>query len=140
MFHFDKGLRITSIDLGVDICRRQARGFVSHAHTDHMARHEMAFCTPATARMYQRRFGPRLVRLMPFGDVMDWHGVRLSTHPAGHVFGSAMLLVDDGRQKMLYTGDFKLGSSATAEEAEPPEADVLVMESTFGDPQYRLPP
>ncbi len=105
-----------------------------------MARHELAFCTPVTSRMYQRRHGARLTRPMPFGEIMEWHGVRLSTHPAGHVFGSAMLLAEDGKQRLLYTGDFKLGPSATAEEADPPPADVLVMETTFGDPQYRLPP
>jgi len=60
--------------------------------------------------------------------------------PRRHVLGSAMLLAYDGNERLLYTGDFKLGPSATAEEASPPTADVLVMESTFGDPKYRLPP
>jgi hypothetical protein len=40
----------------------------------------------------------------------------------------------------LYTGDFKLGESATAEAADLPQADVLIMESTFGKPRYRMPP
>jgi Cft2 family RNA processing exonuclease len=90
--------------------------------------------------LYQHRYGPRQTRPMPFGESLDWNGIRLTTHPAGHVLGSAMLLVDDGRQKLLYTGDFKLGESATAERAEPPQADILVMETTFGDPFYKLPP
>ena len=51
-----------------------------------------------------------------------------------------MLLAEDGDRSLLYTGDFKLGPSATAEEAELPHADVLVMESTFGLPRYRMPP
>jgi Cft2 family RNA processing exonuclease len=51
-----------------------------------------------------------------------------------------MLLADDGQQKLLYTGDFKLGESATAERAELPKADVLVIESTYGNPLYRLTP
>ena len=59
MFHFDGGLKITRIDLAVDFRRRQPRGFISHAHTDHMGRHELAYCTPATAALYQRRYGPR---------------------------------------------------------------------------------
>jgi Cft2 family RNA processing exonuclease len=140
MFHFDGGLKITAIDLAVDCRRRQPRGFISHAHTDHMARHELAFCTPATAALYQRRYGERPTRGMPFGEPLEIGGVRLTTHPAGHVFGSAMLLADDGSQRLLYTGDFKLRQSRTAEAAAPPPADVLVMECTFGDPKYRLPP
>jgi putative mRNA 3-end processing factor len=51
-----------------------------------------------------------------------------------------MLLADDGGRTLLYTGDFKLDASATAEAAELPRADILVMESTFGRPRYRLPP
>lgn len=140
MFHFDNGLRITRLDLAVDVRRRQPRGFISHAHTDHMARHELAYCTPTTAALYQHRFGPRATRLMPFGEPLTWHDCVLTTHPAGHVFGSAMLGIAGPEGTVLYTGDFKLGASATAERAAPPKADVLIMESTYGEPHYRLPP
>jgi Cft2 family RNA processing exonuclease len=140
MFHFDAGLRITSIDLAVDVRRRQPRGFISHAHTDHMGRHELAYCTPATAALYQKRYGERPTRPMPFGESLVWGGLTLTTHPAGHVFGSAMLSICDGVSTVLYTGDFKLRASATAEAAAPPRADVLIMESTYGEPRYRLPP
>lgn len=140
MFHYDGGLKLTRIDLAIDICRRQPRGFISHAHSDHIGRHELAFCTPATARLYQHRLGPRLVKEMPYRRPLEWEGMRLTTFPAGHILGSAMLLAEEEGRSLLYTGDFKLGESATAERAEPPQADVLVMESTFGHPQYRLPP
>ena len=140
MFHYDRGLKITSIDLAIDFRRRQPRGFISHAHTDHMARHELAFCTPATSALYQHRYGQQSARVMPFGVALEWNSLRLTTYPAGHVFGSAMLLVEGEGQRLLYTGDFKLGASCTAEACKPPKADVLVMESTFGDPYFRLPP
>ncbi|HEV3137035.1 MAG TPA: MBL fold metallo-hydrolase RNA specificity domain-containing protein, partial [Pirellulales bacterium] len=71
---------------------------------------------------------------------LEWGGLRLTTFPAGHCLGSAMLLAEDGDQSLLYTGDFKLGDSATAERAELPHADVLVIESTYGNPFYRHPP
>ncbi len=137
MFHYDRGLKLTSADLAVDICRRQPRGFVSHAHRDHMARHELALCTPETARLYHLRLGKRPVLEMPYRQTLDWGGLRLTTYPAGHCLGSAMLLADDGCQTLLYTGDFKLTESATAERAELPAADILVIESTFGMPEYR---
>ncbi len=140
MFHFDRGLKLTSIDLAVDVRRRQPRGFISHAHTDHMARHELAFCTPATAALYQHRYGRRRTHEMPFRQSLQWGEMQLTTYPAGHVFGSAMLLAESDGCRLLYTGDFKLEPSATAEEAELPQADILVMESTFGHPRYRLPP
>ena len=105
-----------------------------------MARHELAICTPATGRLYQLRLGTRPVLELPYRQPLDYAGMRLTTYPAGHCLGSAMLLADNGEQKLLYTGDFKLGESATAERAELPKADILVMECTYGEPQYRLTP
>jgi Cft2 family RNA processing exonuclease len=141
VFHYDAGLFLTLAQLGVDVRRRQARCFVSHAHADHIARHELAFATPGTARLYQHRLGTKhRVREMAYGEPLDLGGLRLTAFPAGHCLGSAMLLADDGERTLLYTGDFKLGPSATSEPAELPQADVLIMESTFGRPHYRLPP
>ena len=141
MFHYDDGLFLTRAGLAVDVRRRQPRSFVSHAHTDHIARHELALATPTTARLYQHRLGKRhRVLEMSFGLPIEFGSLRLTALPAGHCLGSAMLLAEDGEGSLLYTGDFKLDESATAEPAELPHADVLVMESTFGLPKYRLPP
>ncbi len=140
MFHFDRGLKLTKADLAIDFRRRQPRAFVSHAHADHMARHEYALCTPATAALYRLRYGTIPTRELDYRQPLDWGGLRLTTYPAGHCLGSAMLLAEDGDQSLLYTGDFKLGESATAEAAELPRADILVIESTYGNPVYRHPP
>ncbi len=140
MFHWDNGLKLTKADLAVDFRRRQPRAFISHAHSDHIARHEYALCTPETAALYQHRLGPRPTLAMPYRKPILWGGLRLTTFPAGHCLGSAMLLAEDGEQSLLYTGDFKLGESATTEKAELPHADILVIECTYGHPDYRLPP
>ncbi len=131
---------LTKAGLAVDFRRRQPRAFISHAHSDHIARHEYALCTPETAALYRHRLGPRPTLAMPYGQPIEWGGLRLTTFPAGHCLGSAMLLAEDGRQSLLYTGDFKLGESATAVRAQLPHAEILVIESTFGHPDYRLPP
>lgn len=140
MFHWEGGLMLTKAGLAIDFRRRQPRAFVSHAHSDHMARHEYALCTPETAALYQLRLGRRPTLAMPFREPIEWGGLRLTTYPAGHCLGSAMLLAEDEGQSLLYTGDFKLGPSATSVPAELPRADILVLESTFGYPDYRLPP
>jgi Cft2 family RNA processing exonuclease len=141
MFHYDAGLFLTSAQLAVDVRRRQPRCFVSHAHADHIARHELALATPVTARLYRHRMGARhRVLEMPFRNPLQFGDLQLTAFPAGHCFGSAMLLAEEGECSLLYTGDFKLDASATAEAAELPRADILVMESTFGLPRYRMPP
>lgn len=141
MFHWDRGLFLTAAGLALDVRRRQPRGFVSHAHADHIAAHELALATPATARLYQHRLGAhRRTKEFDYRQPLEFGPLRLTALPAGHCLGSAMLLAEDGERSLLYTGDFKLGLSATCESAELPQADVLVMESTFGQPRYRMPP
>ncbi len=140
MFHWENGLKLTTADLAIDFRRRQPRAFISHAHSDHMARHEFALGTPETGALYQLRLGPRRTLDLPYRQTLDWAGLRLTTYPAGHCLGSAMLLAEDQGRTLLYTGDFKLRPSLTAEPAELPHADTLVIESTYGHPDYRLPP
>ena len=141
MFHWDKGVFLTEAGLALDVPRRQKCGFISHAHADHIASHELALCTPETAALYRLRRGARLrTKEMPYRKPLEYGSFQLTTYPAGHCLGSAMLLADDGQQSLLFTGDFKLGPSATSEEAELPNADILVMESTFGKPRYQMPP
>jgi len=140
MFHWDGGLVLTKAALAVDFTRRQPRAFISHAHTDHIARHQYALCTPQTSALYQLRLGRRTTREMQYRSPVEWGGLRLTAYPAGHCLGSAMLLAEDGDQSLLYTGDFKLGQSATAEVADFPSAQILVIESTYGHPGYKFPP
>lgn len=141
MFHWDRGLFLTAANLSLDVTRRQKLGFMSHAHADHIATHELGFCTRETAALFHHRRGKKhRVKILPYHETTEFGPLRLTTYPAGHCLGSAMLLAESDTQSLLYTGDFKLGPSVTSEPAELPYADILVMESTFGRPQYRLPP
>jgi len=141
MFHWDRGLFLTAANLALDVTRRQKLGFMSHAHADHIARHELGLCTRETAALYRHRRGAHhRIKELPYRQPIEFGPLRLTTYPAGHCLGSAMLLAEVDDQSLLYTGDFKLGPSVTSEPAELPHADILVMESTFGKPQYRLPP
>lgn len=139
MFYWDNGLFIAKPHLAVDLTRRQACGFISHAHADHMARHELTLCTVETASLYQHRLGKRNVKILPYLEPVEWGGVMLTLYPAGHCLGSAMLQVEDDGKTLLYTGDFKFGTPETSQEIVIPKSDILIMETTFGDPKYRFP-
>jgi DNA ligase-1 len=65
---------------------------------------------------------------------------RITLVPAGHIFGSAMSLIECEGESLLYTGDFKLRRGRSAEVCQPVRADVLIMETTFGRPEYCFPP
>lgn len=138
MIIYDDGLKLAS-GMAIDFQRRQQLAFVSHAHGDHMARHELAVCTASTAAIYQHRLGRRRVKIVEYGEPWKQGDDTLTAVPAGHMLGSAMLLVERGLS-LLYTGDFQRNAARTAAPIERfPQVDVLIMESTFGDPRWTLP-
>lgn len=65
-------------------------------------------------------------------------GIRITFYDAGHILGSASVAVDleekNGRRRVLFSGD--LGSSGRVvlrDPATPPDSDIVVMETTYGD-------
>jgi putative mRNA 3-end processing factor len=137
------GMRVAESPLFLDARRPRALSFVSHAHSDHIARHDRVIATSATASLLAAKLG-RIKRASvvtaPYGQAFDLGALKLSLHPAGHVKGSAQILIRREGRRILYTGDLGLSPSMTAEAAEVVPCDVLILESTFGHPRYRLPP
>ncbi|MCL4390791.1 MBL fold metallo-hydrolase, partial [Candidatus Marsarchaeota archaeon] len=56
--------------------------------------------------------------------------------PAGHILGSAMISVSDGKNTLLYTGDINTAKSKLFDgtELKGLNADTLITESTYGAP------
>jgi Cft2 family RNA processing exonuclease len=135
------GLFLPQIGWHLDSQRGVERSFVSHAHFDHLGRHRTILCSPNTLRLVAARMGGRRKEVVvPFGDAHELEdGTRITLHPAGHVLGSAQFRAENEHGSILYTGDFKLSTSASAEQCETPRADVLIMETTFGKPRYVFP-
>ncbi|HUY11597.1 MAG TPA: MBL fold metallo-hydrolase RNA specificity domain-containing protein [Candidatus Dormibacteraeota bacterium] len=139
----DRCLYIPQIDLWVDSMRRRERSYVSHAHSDHAREHDLVIATPSTAALCTARFSTRrkvAFETHDFNEPWIIGDHRLTLFSAGHVLGSAQLLVEGAAGRHVYTGDFKLARSRTVAEAEIKRCDVLVMECTFGRPQYVFPP
>jgi DNA ligase 1 len=51
---FNRGIYLPEMDFWLDPWDARPAAFVSHAHADHFARHEQAWCS-AIIRMYLRR-------------------------------------------------------------------------------------
>lgn len=136
------GLHLTGTQLSLDARRKTPLSFVSHAHADHIARHERVIATAATIRLMSHRLGELPAALpVPYGRPFELGPLFLELFPAGHILGSAQLRVTraDG-VRIVYTGDLNLQPALTAERATVVECDTLVIESTFGHPRFRLPP
>jgi len=139
------GIYLPEADLWLDPHFGVKRAFISHAHADHVARHEMTFCSEVTRDLMKTRYGFKNegeVRALPLREVIEWEGWELQLLPAGHIIGSAMLHLTrtaDGAT-LLYTGDYKLRQGLSSERCELLHADTLIMECTFGLPQFAFPP
>lgn len=138
-----KGLWLPQIGWWLDAQTSQPRSIVSHAHSDHIARHREVVCTRPTSLFLARRLGRRRSEhILPYGQTerltLD---CTITLHPAGHILGSSLVLLRHEKLgSLLYTGDFKLRPGRAAETCQPPRADVLVLETTFGLPRYVFPP
>jgi len=136
------GLHLSGTPLSLDAKRKSPLSFVSHGHSDHIARHERTIATSATLRFMEHRLGTVHAPLpVPFGRPFELGALTLELLPAGHILGSAQIRVirDDGR-RIVYTGDLNVVPSLTAEPVQVAECDTLVIESTFGHPRYVFPP
>ncbi|MBV9924730.1 MAG: MBL fold metallo-hydrolase [Acidobacteria bacterium] len=137
---YREGLYLPDLDLWFDADGPRERCVISHAHSDHIAEHRGIVATPETARLFQHRRGEAEVEALKYGERRDYGRYALTMYPAGHCLGSAQILVEADGERLVYTGDIKLRPNVTAEQAVVVPCDTLVMESTFGDPQYRFPP
>ena len=153
----ERSLYVGDLDLWIDSMRPRARSYVSHGHSDHAREHDVIVATPATAEICRSRFRrraekPRQLSLVREKRRPDCHFEEhrfnhtwrdgehdLTLFSAGHVLGSAQLLIEGEHGRFVYTGDFKLERSYTCEPPEVKRCDVLLMECTYGRPQYVFP-
>ncbi len=140
-------------DLTIDGFERRRIHVVTHAHADHLGGLnesvkyvEKIIATPATIDL-----------ILELGYILHSNGLRglfrskshpLNYHeeyglsdgklvllPAQHIIGACQVLVNLKDLVIGYTGDFKLGRGTEIIE----EPDVLIIETTYGDPSHRRP-
>jgi putative mRNA 3-end processing factor len=127
----------------IDPVKPVQRAIISHAHADHANPYSAEmYCTSATASFIQQRYRDKekgIFNIRNFNDEFIIGGIKIQLIPAGHMLGSAQVLITDGNERWLYTGDFKLQADATCEPYQQAEADVLITETTFADPEIIHP-
>ena len=116
-----------------DPVRKTPGSVVSHGHMDHLT--SGGIMTPETLDILKVRRGGTGTPL-PYGKEIDVNGFRVTMRDAGHVFGSAMIRVDD----LLYTGDFNPEGGATCGRARPESVHTLIVDATYGRPGFNFPP
>lgn len=137
----DGDLYLPGVDLWLDPIRHRPTAFISHAHADHVrSRHDVVLCTPGTAALVRLRVKRFKAQALEFGQTINRKGYTVRLVSAGHVFGSAQLVVEAPNWRFVYTGDFKMAGSLTCEPIEVLPAECVLMESTFAHARYTFPP
>lgn len=92
---------------------------------------------PDVEPLYAPRDVERAVALMrpvPYGQRLRVGSLSVTFRDAGHILGSALVLLEHGGRRLGFTGD--LGRPGTAIIRDPellPAVDALICESTYGD-------
>lgn len=136
-----EGLYCPPGDFYIDPWRPVPRAVITHAHSDHARIGHGHYLAAAPAEgVLRARLGDVLLQLLPYGEPLVHHGVKVSLHPAGHVLGSAQVRLEHGGQVWVASGDYKVAPDPTCAPFEPVRCDVFITESTFGLPIYRWCP
>lgn len=139
----DRDLRILPIDVYVDPPLPRARAIITHGHADHArAGHGAVLATADTIAVMQERYGQDCAgsfQAIAYGEPVRIDGVTVTLFPAGHILGSAQVLLEHEGQRIVVTGDYKRLPDATAQPFELVPCDLLVTEATFGLPVFQHP-
>ena len=137
------GLYCPAGDFHVDPLRAVPRAIVTHGHSDHARPgHEAVLATPGTLAIMALRLGAGAGRGDPLacGETRRIGAVEVTLFPAGHVLGSAQILIEHRGFRLVVSGDYKRAADPTCAPFELVRCDAFVTEATFGLPVFRHPP
>jgi len=139
----DRNLHIKTIDCYIDPAVPRARAIITHGHADHArSGHGAVLATPDTIAIMKTRYGEDCAgrfEALDFGVPLVIDDVTITLFPAGHILGSAQVLIEQGGQRVVVTGDYKRLPDRTAQTFELVQCDLLVTEATFGLPVFQHP-
>lgn len=139
----DKGYYCSYGDFYIDPLYPVKHAVVSHAHGDHASPgHRNIYCTAGTSAIMQYRYPKQALdsyHVKRFSEFFQINGVDIYLYPAGHILGSAQIMMIYKGVRYLYTGDYKLQEDRTCEPIQIVEAEVLITETTFANPETKHP-
>ncbi|CAA9518988.1 MAG: mRNA 3-end processing factor [uncultured Sphingomonas sp.] len=137
---FPQGIYVRPADAWVDPSQPTQRALVTHGHADHArGGHGTVWATPDTLAIMGTRYGTQNGCPVEYGQSVTVGEVEVSFVPAGHVLGSAQIILDWGGERVVVSGDYKRREDPTCEPFLPVPCDIFITEATFGLPVFRHP-
>jgi Cft2 family RNA processing exonuclease len=116
---------------------------ISHAHSDHakLRSGQSYIMTPATKDLISSN-SPKSAKIKTadFGKKIKLDSAEIFLRNSGHMLGSAQIEINDSVKTIAVSSDFKMQDSLVTTAAQPLKGDVLLIETTFGIPQFVFPP
>lgn len=143
LFPTQAGLYCAPGDFHIDPQHPVPRALVTHGHADHARPgHGAVLATQATLDIMAIRYGADFAGQTQSADdgPIRIGSVTVSFHPAGHILGSAQILImPDHGPRILISGDYCRTPNPVCAPWEAVPCDVFVTEATFGLPVFRHP-
>ena len=97
-----EGIYVRPADAWIDPSQPKTRAMVTHGHSDHArGGHEKVLATPETLAIMATRYGPQLGgQAIAYGESIRVGEVDVSFVPAGHVLGSAQIVLEHLAEKL----------------------------------------
>lgn len=138
------GLYCRPGDFYIDPVRPVERAIITHGHADHArSGHKYVLSTLETSEIMKVRYGAnfaKLIEQLPYGKAQVVGDAEVKLMPAGHILGSAQVVIEYRGYRVVISGDYKRRVDQTCEPFVPVSCDVFITEATFGLPVFRHPP
>ena len=138
------GLYCEPGDFYIDPLHSVPRAVITHGHGDHAhSGNGRVLATPGTIAIMRERYGEAAggsMQPLGYGESVVIGGVTVRFAPAGHVLGSAQIVLAYHGSRVVISGDYKRRPDPTCAPFEPCNCDVFITEATFGLPVFRHPP
>lgn len=134
----ENGLYCVPGGFHIDPARPVSRALITHGHSDH-ARPGMGayLATPETVEVMKLRLGAsHNYTATAYHEAHNINGVSVRFVPAGHILGSAQIVLEWQGKRAVISGDYKRAADPTCAPFEPVVCDLFITEATFALPVF----
>jgi putative mRNA 3-end processing factor len=135
-----EGIYVRPADAWIDPSQPKAKALVTHGHADHArGGHGAVLATAETLAIMEVRCGPQNGQARAYDEIIRVGDVDVRFVPAGHVLGSAQIVLEHKGERVVVSGDYKRRPDPTCPCFVPVPCDIFITEATFGLPVFRHP-
>jgi putative mRNA 3-end processing factor len=136
-----KGLYCRPGGFHIDPYAGAKRAIVTHGHSDHARPgHQHVLATRETLAIMEQRLGSaasRGTQAAAYGEWIKIGDAAVTLVPAGHVLGSAQVVIEWKGARAVVSGDYKRSADPTCAAFELVPCDLFITEATFALPVFQ---